>query len=295
MSAALPEAPAYHRPASLAAALDLLARTSSLVPLAGGTDYYPARVGRPLRDDVLDVTAIDALRGIDQHADHWRFGATTTWTELLDAELPPEFRAWQQAAREVGGLQVQNAGTLAGNLCNASPAADGTPNLLMLDARVELASASGVRTLSVDDFVLDNRATARREDELVTAITVPSLSLAAGARAASHFFKLGARRYLVISIVMVSALLVVGADGIVEQSRIAVGACSKVAQRLFDLEQRLLGQPCDTAVLAGLVEAEDFELLTPIDDVRGSAQYRGDAVRTGVERALVAVAGQLVG
>jgi CO/xanthine dehydrogenase FAD-binding subunit len=169
--------------------------------LAGGTDYYPAHVGKPLREDILDVSAIRGLRGISEGPDQWRIGATTTWTDLIEAELPPVFDALKLAAREVGGIQIQNRGTLAGNLCNASPAADGIPALLALDAQVELASTAGTRRMALEQFVLSNRRTALRQGELATAVIVPKPRCAAR----SHFLKLGARRYLVISIVMVAA------------------------------------------------------------------------------------------
>ena len=275
----------YHRPQHLDDALELLAHRT-LTPLAGGTDYYPARVGQPPRDEVLDVTAIEGLRAIEVDAQRIRFGAAVTWTDLLRTQLPPECRAYAQAAREVGGVQIQNAGTLVGNLCNASPAADGTPNLLALDAEVELASRGGRRTLPVAAFVRGNRETARREDELVVALSMARPAVPAGGRCASAFFKLGARRYLVISIVMVSVVLVADAAGAVGDARIAVGACSVVPQRLAALEQRLLGLPFDAAVLADAVGADDLQALTPIDDVRATASYRVDAALTCVRRAI---------
>ena len=120
----------YFRPSRLEEALSALARPHSV--LAGGTDFYPARVGRTIDEDILDISAIDVLRGISTTATGWRLGATTSWRELIEADLPPLFDGLKQAAREVGGRQIQNAGTLAGNLCNASPAADGVPGLLAL-------------------------------------------------------------------------------------------------------------------------------------------------------------------
>ena len=155
-------------------------------------------------------------------------------------------------------MQIQNAGTLAGNLCNASPAADGVPALLVLDAEVELASAAGTRRLALADFILGNRKTARRPGELVTAVRIPKAS-AAGR---SHFVKLGARRYLVISIVMAAARLAVDEAGLVSEAAIAVGACSAVAQRLPALEAALLGEPAD-ATLAERVEAGHLAGLAP--------------------------------
>src|SRR5436305_15027048 len=147
----------YFRPTSLDEALQALARPWTV--LAGGTDFYPARVGRTIDENVLDITAIAALRGIAAGPDGWRLGATTTWSQLLESELPPLFDGLKQAAREVGGRQIQNTGTLAGNLCNASPAADGVPPLLALDAEVELAGRSGTRRLPLCAFITGHRRT----------------------------------------------------------------------------------------------------------------------------------------
>src|SRR5262249_12973399 len=157
---------------------------------------------------------------------------------LIAASLPPLFDGLKLAAREVGGVQIQNAGTLAGNLCNASPAADGVPALLALDAVVELAGPGGERSLPLERFILGPRRTALQTGELATAIRVPKPRGAAR----SHFLKLGARKYLVISIVMVAATIEVAADGRVAAAKVAVGACSPVAQRLRMLEMRLAGQ-----------------------------------------------------
>jgi len=136
----------YLRPASLERALAALA-DRPLAILAGGTDFYPARVGRLVEEDVLDITAVAELRGIRETHGRIRIGAATTWTELIEAPLPRQLDCLKLAAREVGGVQIQNSGTIAGNLCNASPAADGMPALLALDAEVELRAASRSRTL----------------------------------------------------------------------------------------------------------------------------------------------------
>ena len=270
----------YVRPTELDHALGLLGESPRVI-VAGGTDYYPSRVGRPLDDDVLDVTALDALKAIDIAADHVRIGALATWTDVIEAALPPCFDGLKLAAREVGGVQIQNAGTVAGNVCNASPAADGTPCLLALDAEVELASAGGERAVPLVDFVLGNRRTARRNDEIVTAIRVPL----PGANARSTFLKLGARRYLVIAIVSVAAVVEPAEDGTVGRARIAVGACSEAPRRLDALEAELAGRPFVPGI-GDVVAAAHLDGLSPIDDVRGSAAYRDDAAATIVARAL---------
>jgi CO/xanthine dehydrogenase FAD-binding subunit len=207
-------------------------------------------------------------------------GATTTWSELLAADLPPLFDGLKQAARQVGGRQIQNAGTLAGNLCNASPAADGVPPLLALDAEVELASRAATRRLPLAQFITGNRCTALAADELLVAIHVPQPRY----EARSAFLKLGARRYLVISIVMASAVLE-SVAGHVHAARIAVGACSAVAQRLPSLEAALVGARLDAGLL-DRVERAHLSPLRPIDDVRGSAGYRSEAVVTLLRRLL---------
>ena len=259
-------------------ALTALARPH--VVLAGGTDFYPARVGRAIGEDVLDIGGIAILRGISADPAGWRLGATTTWSELIESDLPPLFDGLKQAAREVGGRQIQNAGTLAGNLCNASPAADGVPCLLALDAEIEIAGPTGSRRLPLRQFITGVRRTALAPGELVVAIHVPRPRH----EARSAFLKLGTRRYLVISIAMAAATVEV-ADGRVAAARIAVGACSPVAERLPALEAALAGAPFD-ARLAERVEAAHLAPLSPIDDVRGSAAYRSDAVVTVLRRLL---------
>ena len=271
--------PSYARPATIDDALALLARGSQTI-LAGGTDFYPSRVGIAPRDDVVDVTAISDLRGIEEREKQWRFGASTTWTEVIETKLPALFDGLKLAAREVGGMQIQNAGTVAGNLCNASPAADGVPALLALDAIVEIAAAGGRRTLPLDQFIIGPRKTSLRAGELVTSILVPKPAHPAR----SDFLKLGARKYLVISIAMVACVLEVD-DGVVRSARVAVGSCSPVAVRLPELERALAGKPFGRG-LAALARPGHLGRLSPIDDVRASALYRKEAALTLIRRSL---------
>ena len=273
---------AYLRPRGLEEALQALTRPFTV--LAGGTDFYPARVGRSVTEDVLDIAGIVALRGISETATGWRLGTTTTWSELVEAPLPPLFDGLKQAAREVGGRQIQNSGTIGGNICNASPAADGVPPLLTLAAEVELASRTGTRRLPLAAFITGVRKTERQPGELVVALHVPRPRH----EARSAFLKLGARRYLVISIAMASTLVEVE-DGKVIAARVAVGACSPVAQRLPALEQALIGAPFD-ARLGERVEPDHLATLSPIDDIRGSAVYRSDVALVLLRRLLSKVA-----
>jgi CO/xanthine dehydrogenase FAD-binding subunit len=275
----------YAKPRTLDEALALLGEARWRI-LAGGTDFYPALGNRPLGENVLDINGLAELRGISETDSHVVIGARTTWTELVRHSLPPAFDAMKQAAREVGSVQIQNMASVAGNLCNASPAADGAPALMVLDAEMELRSLGGERVLPLSQFLLGNRRTAIQPGEIATALRIPKTS----ATGSSSFQKLGARRYLVISIAMAAARMVVGRDGRIEHAAIAVGSCSAVAQRLPRLEAALAGLRPGRDVAAA-VEAAGLEELSPIDDVRGSADYRRAAAREIVQRAVAAALG----
>jgi CO/xanthine dehydrogenase FAD-binding subunit len=272
--------PAYVAPTRLADALDVL-RTGSYVVVAGATDHYPARVGRAPDEDVLDVSRVADLGTFGGDGDGWWIPATTTWSEIRETALPPLFDGLKEAAATIGGIQIQNRGTVVGNVANASPAADGIPTLMALEATVELASSRGLRRVALGEFVTGNRATVRATDELVTGIHVP----VPRGDARSAFEKLGARTSLVISIVMASGVVVLDPGDRIVDARVAVGACSPVARRLTSLEARLRGRPAH-ADLAEEPRRDDLAPLSPIDDIRGTADYRIDASLTLVRRLL---------
>src|SRR6266568_669595 len=245
----------YLKPKTLDEAVSLLATSGGQI-LAGGTDFYPALGERLPRGHVVDITGLGEIRGISIETEHVRIGGLTTWSEVIRTPLPRCFDALKAAAREVGSVQIQNRGTVAGNLCNASPAADGVPPLLALDAEVELASAAGRRRMPLEQFLAGNRKTARRPDEILAAVLVPRRM----ENAASAFLKLGARRYLVISISMVAAIVQADKSGRVVEAHVAVGSCSATAQRLGDLEKDLVGLPA-MAGIGGAVRPNHLSTL----------------------------------
>lgn len=272
----------YLRPDNLDDALTALA-AGHLVRAAGCTDLLAATERKVLPGDVLDLTGINSLRGITQTDDHVRIGGGTTWTDIIRANLPPAFDGLKLAAREVGSIQIQNRGTVAGNLCNASPAADGPPPLLTLNASVELSSLRGVRQLPLAKFITGPRQIALQPDELLTAVLIP----VAATHGVSHFLKLGARKYLVISIAMTAARIVIE-DGVVAEAALSVGACSPVATRLAEAEAALIGAPLDPLrITDAMVDAA----LSPIDDVRADAGYRRSSAAELVRRTLTQMAG----
>jgi CO/xanthine dehydrogenase FAD-binding subunit len=277
----------YFRPKNLDDAIAVVNSSGGQI-LAGGTDFYPALGERVPQGDVIDISALREIRGISAEERYFRIGGLTTWTEVARAPLPRCFDALKAAAREIGSVQIQNRATVAGNLCNASPAADSVPALLVLDAEVDLLSIAGSRRMPLAQFITGNRKTQKRADEILTAVLVPRQL----ENAASAFLKLGTRKYLVISISMVAVILETNSSGCISQARVAVGSCSAVARRLFDLEKDLLGQPADPQI-GSLVGPQHLATLSPIDDIRATAEYRRDASVTLVRRALRACVGRV--
>ncbi len=271
----------FLQPGSLDEALQALAQTHATI-LSGGTDLFPALGGSQLKGPIMDLSAVSELKGIHTSLDFIHIGARTTWAEFLAAPLPRGFDGLRAAAREIGSIQIQNQATIAGNICNASPAADGVAALMALDAQVTLASRQGSRVLLLADFVQGSRKTARRPDEILTSIRVPCR----WENAVSSFMKLGARRYLVISIVMVAVNLRLDSDRRVSEAAVCVGSCSPKAIRLPELERALVGRAIDPSI-SRRVAANHFAPLSPIDDIRATATYRREAAHTLVRRALL--------
>jgi CO/xanthine dehydrogenase FAD-binding subunit len=270
----------YFRPDTLDEAVHALASSGGRI-LAGGTDFFPSLGDRPVTGAVVDISGLGELRGVVEEPKYIRIGGLTTWTEIAKTPLPSCFDGLKAAAREIGGIQIQNRGTVAGNLCNASPAADSVPPLLALDTEVELTSQTGARRVPLADFIVGNRKTLRQPGEILSQILVPRTI----ENATSTFLKLGARRYLVISIAMVAVVIRKDSSGHLADARVAVGSCSVVAQRLRELEHALVGAPARCG-LGSLATAAHLKNLSPLDDVRATAAYRRDAALRLVQRAL---------
>jgi CO/xanthine dehydrogenase FAD-binding subunit len=275
----------YFRPGNLDEALRLRAIPGIRI-ISGGTDIFPALSGRTVTFPVLDTSAIADFRHIREDESSWSLGANATWMDIQKAQLPSAFAALQLAAREVGAIQIQNRGTIGGNICNASPAADGIPPLLTLDAKVEIVSHRGSRVQRLDEFVLGNRRTTLSADEMLTRVIVPKSAVQGG----SCFVKLGARKHLVISIAMVAVRVVQKQGGVVEAA-IAVGSCSATAKRLPTLEQAVVGLTGSTAKQLQ-IDRDMLRELEPIDDVRSTADYRISAAQSLIRDCLWNLLGQ---
>lgn len=277
--------PRYVAARSLADALAALrdAGPNSRV-LAGGTDLMvEVQSGRTRPERVVDVWRVAALRGIAANDGELRLGALTTCRELgASAAVRAHAPILAAAAVLVGGAQIQNRATLGGNLGTASPAADLTPALLALDARVVLRDTAGTRALPLAQFLTGYRATARRPGELIEAVLVPKPH----PDRRSAFRKVGTRKAQSISKVVV-AITLVGSSERVIAVRAAAGSVADRTIELPALARELVGHaPTPERIAAAARAAADLD-ARPIDDVRSTAVYRREALRR-VTRTLLA-------
>jgi xanthine dehydrogenase small subunit len=267
--------PPSESPTRLEAAYALLADASAgpWRPLAGGTDLMVQITGElgepPAR--IVDIWRLDELRGIGVEGDALVIGALTTYTELRRSPVVAEFvPALGEAAATIGAEQIQNRGTIGGNVVNASPAGDTLPVLLALGATFVLGSASGEREVAADDFWPAYRTTARRDDELLLRVRLPLAS-----DRQIRFRKVGTRRAQAISkVVMALAWRANGADGPAWRDvRLALGSVAATTVRARATEAVLEGSPPTRETADAAVAALTTE-LEPIDDVRSTADYR---------------------
>jgi len=254
----------------MAEALQLLSTGEVMRPIAGGTDLMVQITGElgPPPERVIDIWHIEEMRGISLDDGYITFGALTTYSAIRNSDLVRErLPALAQCAATIGAAQIQNRGTIGGNVVNGSPAGDTLPILLATDAQIVLASASGDRTVDAADFWPSYRVTARRPDELVSAVRIP---LPAGRQV--RFRKVGTRRAQAISKV-VMALSWREDGGVWRDVRVGVGSVAPTPIRARDAEAVLEGAaPRETTAdhAAATIAAE----VHPIDDVRSTADYR---------------------
>jgi len=245
-------------PKSVGDALALLRDEGPLVPLAGCTDLYVSLNFGTLRETrFLDLWRLSTLRQITTRGEVLSIGALATYTDIIKSPLVGRrLPMLVAAAREIGGVQIQNRGTIGGNVANASPAGDTLPVLAAADALVVLRSAAGIRRIPFAEFYTGYRQTVRRPDELIVALEVARL------RGRQRFRKVGTRAAQAISKVVMAA--VVGSS-----PRIAVGSVAPTVLRLRATEAAL-------AAGASIAEAQQLllEEIAPIDDVRSTAEYR---------------------
>ena len=263
--------PAYQlvTPQSLSEALTIIASDScTWRPFAGGTDLMVLlEAGKLPHQNYLNIWKLPELRGIEVTDTFVSLGALTTYTEVQNHEiLRKEFPMLCQAAKETGGIAIQNRGTLGGNIVNASPAADSPPALLAYDAELELVSKHGERRIPYFKFHSGYKQMDIRPDELLRAIRLPR----AANRLTHYYRKVGTRKAQAISKVCFAA---VGSmtDGKIETVRIALGSIAPIPLRCVQTENALRNQTIDSIAAARAIFASE---ISPIDDLRSTRDYR---------------------
>ena len=276
---------AYHSVSAIDEALALLHEHGGEARIvAGGTDLIieMERGAHPQLNTLIDITRVPGLDGISELNDRVVLGPLVTHNHVVASRLIRE-RALPlaQASWEVGAPQIRNRATVAGNLITASPANDTITPLIALDAEVALASVSGERVLKLADFYSGFRQTVLRPDELLREIRIRPL----GDEQRGIFLKLGLRRAQAISVVDAAVVLKLNSAGSVSEARIALGSVAATIVRSPAAEAFLAGKSlsAESVAEAGRLAAAS---VTPIDDVRGSAEYRSEMVKILVARAL---------
>ncbi len=257
--------------------------------LAGGTDVMAQyNRGEIAPGAFIHIEGIAPLSSIFTNG-RTSIGSLTTHCGLAaHAEIACRHPAVASAARLVGGWQTQAVGTVGGNICNASPAADLVPPLLVADAHVTLASKGGERRVPLDQFFMDRRATARRPDELLTAIDLEPLP----AGSAEIYVKLGRRGAMDVAIVGLALRLGLRGDGTIETAGVAVCSVAATPRRVPEAEAALVGARLEADALAAAGQAL-AAAATPIDDARGTASYRRRMLPRLLQQAAMRCGGDL--
>ncbi|MEL9908548.1 MAG: xanthine dehydrogenase family protein subunit M [Desulfurococcus sp.] len=262
----------YHRPSTLSEALKLLGElTGRARILAGGTDLVlDLKIKRYNVSDLIDISQLNELRYIIDEGDMVRIGALTSIQEIADSSVIAEKAPLlKKAADEFAYWQIRNMATIGGNLCNASPAADTAPPLLVHEALVKTASIEGERTIPITEFFKGPRQTALKPSEMFVEVVIPSKPRPLWRHA---YYKLGRRRGHEISVVSIAIAASINA-GVFQDVRIALGSMAPTPVRARSVEVFLRGREISESVIEEAVEKLSSD-VKPISDVRASAEYR---------------------
>jgi carbon-monoxide dehydrogenase medium subunit len=269
---------------SLDEAIELLnSNDGSIVrPIAGGTDLMlQLNEGVTTIDVLVDVSGIPELLGIQMQGDCIHLGASLPYIKIINSELLSSHALLLvEASRLVGAAQIQNMGTLGGNIANASPAGDMLPCLYALDAEITISGLSGDRKVPIKKFFLGYRHTDLKPGELIKEISFKSLPAGVG----SAFVKYGLRQSQAISVVMVAAIMHLR-DNMISKASIVMGAVAPTIVNCPSAEQVLINQEPSLELFERAGQAARADIC-PIDDVRGSAEFRRYLTKTLVKRAL---------
>jgi len=261
----------YYKPQALDEALKLLNELDEARVIAGGTDLLiDMRIGRYRPKNIIDINDLNELKYIVDDGNWIRMGALTRLQELIDSEIVREkLPILYEAVYHMASWQIRNMATIGGNLCNASPAADTAPPLMVLEAKLRVISIEGERTIDVREFFLGPRKTVLKRNELLKEIMVPVYK-----DYGYSYMKLGRRNSFTLSIVSVASLLKVE-DNVFSDVRIALNSIAPTPIRAFSAEKYLVGRKVtiDSIKAASKLVVKD---ISPITDIRATAEYRRD-------------------
>jgi CO/xanthine dehydrogenase FAD-binding subunit len=258
-------------PNSLDEAYELLAERGRRAKIiAGGTDLMVAlNAGSLDAKEFIDIWGLNELRGIDDEGETIRLGALTTYTQLIKSPLVRmSVPALVEASRTIGAIQIQNRGTIGGNIVNASPAGDSLPVLAVFDAEVEIGSIRGVRRVDFNRFYMGYRQTMMEPDEILLAVRLPKLKL----NERSFFLKVGTRRAQAISKI-VMAVKVETTGAVIDSIRVALGSVAPTVIRARQTESLLTNAILDASLIER-AKGTISEEIAPITDVRSTEHYR---------------------
>ena len=269
------------RPPTLVGALEMMGTLEGAMPIAGGTDIVPTfrdLGSKPVR--LIDLGLIEELRGVEEEEGYVLIGPTTTHSQILASKLVEEAApALHDAARWIGSVQIRNRGTVGGNLCNASPAADSAPPLLVHAAEAHIVSLEEGHWIPLQELFKGPKMTALEKNEILGGLRFPLMK-----GAGSSFQRIGRRRGFTLSVVNAAVYAERDSDRL-KEARIALGSVAPTPIRAPTVENKIRGRTMSEELIeeaaAGCVEA-----AKPIDDIRGTAEYRRDMVGVLVKRAM---------
>lgn len=264
----------YHRPTTVREAVEALRKHPGAKPLAGGTDLIPKMKQRLIEPrHVVNLKKIPELSVVEDRGDAVYIGAAVRLREIERSEtVRRRLPLLSSCVESIGSVQIRNMGTIGGNVCNASPAADGALGLVALEATVHIAGPGGERRVEAKEFFEGPGLTVLREDEIVTGFTVPVPAEDTG----TCFISVG-RTALDISTISIAVALTMDGDR-VKDAKIALGSVAPTPLRLLDVEKRLKGKTLTEKLVEDTAKMVS-ESIQPITDIRGTAEYRREASR----------------
>jgi len=282
----------YVAPTTVEDAVGALASSPDSRVFAGATDLIPQiRSGRPEPGLLVDLKRIDRLTAVTENDASWTIGAATPTSRLTeDPAFSGQFPGLSEAAGLIGSDQIQNRSSLGGNLCNASPAADSVPAMLVNDTRAVIATADGTRTIPVGDVTTGPGSTSLSTGEFIVEFEVDKPPADTG----DAYIRMIPRTEMDIAVVGAGARITLDADGNCAEARVALGAVAPTARRVADAEAALTGQPINDDTLAAVAAAAS-DACDPIDDKRGTIAYRKQVAGVLAKRAVRLAADRAAG